>query len=65
MKNTIAFVIGFAGFLLMVGAAGSDCDGKCMENALPLGEAIMYALIGIFMMVAGAFIGGLFNGEGQ
>jgi uncharacterized membrane protein YidH (DUF202 family) len=65
MKNTIAFVIGFAGFLLMVGVAGSDCDGKCMENALPLGETIIYALIGLGMMVAGAFIGGFFNGERQ
>ena len=65
MKNTIAVIIGFAGFLLLMGAAGSDCDGKCMENALPLGEVILYSLIGLAMMVVGCFIGGAFNGERQ
>jgi len=65
MKNAIAFIIGFTGFLLLMGAAGSDCDGKCMENALPLGEVILYSLIGLAMMVVGCFIGGAFNGERQ
>lgn len=65
MKNTIAVIIGFAGFFLLAGVAGSDCDGKCMENAMPLGETIMYSLIGLGMMVSGLFIGGVFNGEGQ
>lgn len=41
------------GFVLILGAAGSDCDGKCMENAMPLGQLIIFSLGGIFMVALG------------
>jgi len=28
-------------FFMVIGTAGSDCDGKCMENSLTLGEIFM------------------------
>ena len=43
------------GFVLVLGAAGSDCDGKCMENAMPLGQVIIFSLGGVFMIALGAF----------
>lgn len=42
------------GFILVLGVAGSDCDGKCMENAMPIGEMLMYSAIGLVMIAAGA-----------
>lgn len=44
-----------AGIVLVIGAAGSDCDGKCMENALPIYDLILYMLGGVFMIALGAF----------
>jgi hypothetical protein len=63
MKNVIAFVIGFSGLLLMFGVAGSDCDGACMENAMSLGDTILYGLLGLAMFAFGLFLGGAFNEE--
>lgn len=63
MMKVIGTIIGVSGFLLLLGVAGSDCDGKCMENAMPIGDVILYGLIGLVMMVTGLFIGGAFNAE--
>lgn len=65
MKNVIATVIGVAGFLLMAGVAGSDCDGKCMENAMSMADTIKYGLLGLGMMIVGLIIGGVFNVKGE
>lgn len=65
MKNVIATVIGVAGFLLMAGVAGSDCDGKCMENAMSIGDTIMYGLLGLGMVIVGLITGGVFNVKGE
>ena len=62
-KTVAAALLMITGFLLVIGAAGSDCDGKCMENALPMKDIIIYGLVGLFMMVLGGFIGGFFNEE--
>ena len=48
--------IGIFGFFLMLGAVGSDCDGKCMENAMSLLNTLLYSLLGVAIMV-GALIG--------
>lgn len=61
MKNAIASIIGLSGFLLLMGVVGSDCDGKCMEDAMSLGDTIKYGLIGLGMMVSGLLLGGAFN----
>lgn len=62
MNKFVKFVLGMLigmGFVLVLGAAGSDCDGDCMENAMPLGTLILYSLGGITMIAVGAF--GLIN----
>ena len=63
MMKVIGTIIGVSGFLLLMGVAGSDCDGKCMENAMSIGDTILYGLLGLGMMVTGLFIGGAFNAE--
>ena len=47
---------GIFGFFPMLGAVGSDCDGKCMANAMSLLDTLLYSLLGVAMMV-GALIG--------
>ena len=39
--------------LVVMGTAGSDCDGKCMENALSIGET----LFNFTMALIGGWIG--------
>jgi len=63
MMKVIGTIIGVSGFLLLMGVAGSDCDGACMENAMSIGDTILYGLLGLTMMVTGLFIGGAFNAE--
>ena len=65
MKNVIATIIGVTGFLLLAGVAGSDCDGKCMENAMSLKDTILYSFLGMAMMITGLFMGGMFDGKGK
>lgn len=35
------------GIFMIFGAAGSDCDGDCMENAMSISEMVIYSLIGL------------------
>lgn len=56
--NIMKFVFGafcLIGFLVVLGTAGADCDGKCMENSLTIGEIIEYTLYGIALIAIGAF----------
>lgn len=58
MITVIKFVFGamiVAGMLIVLGTAGADCDGKCMENSLTLGEILEYTFYGIALIVVGAF----------
>lgn len=34
------------GFFLILGTAGADCDGDCMENSMPILDMVLYSLIG-------------------
>ena len=43
------------GFVMVLGAAGNDCDGKCMENAAPIGELLKMVGYGIALVAAGTF----------
>jgi hypothetical protein len=45
MKNILAFILGFTGFLLLIGSAG-DCEGACMDQANTLGEMFTLIVIG-------------------
>jgi hypothetical protein len=58
MKKVLRVLFGVViaiGVLLVLGAAGNDCDGKCMENALPIGELMLFILYGFAMIGVGAF----------
>ena len=54
LLKTIFGLMIFSGFILVLGAAGSDCDGACMENALPMADLLLYSFVGLVMMAAGA-----------
>jgi hypothetical protein len=58
LMTSLKFLLGVliaVGIFLVIGAAGNDCDGKCMENSLPLADLLMYMLAGIAMIATGAF----------
>jgi len=52
MKYVFGMMIA-VGFFLVLGVAGSDCDGKCMENSMPIADVLMYSAVGIVLMLAG------------
>ena len=43
------------GFLMVLGAAGNDCDGKCMANAAPIGELLKMVAAGVALTAVGVF----------
>ena len=51
----IGYVLGFVGFFILLGTAGADCDGKCMENSLTIVQIMEGVLMGIGLMVLGTF----------
>jgi hypothetical protein len=56
MSNVLRFVGGtmiFLGTILILGVAGADCDGKCMENSLTLTEILLYTSGGICGIIMG------------
>ena len=53
----VGYVIGFIGFFILLGTAGADCDGKCMENSLTMVEILRYTVLGISLMSLGVIIG--------
>ena len=55
MINTFGALLIVIGIMMMAGSAG-DCDGKCMESANTLLETLMYALMGLTIMLTGGFI---------
>jgi|TARA_B100001094_G_scaffold105043_1_gene101211 hypothetical protein len=55
MINTFGAVLIVIGIMMMAGSGG-DCDGKCMESANTLLETLMYALMGLTIMLTGGFI---------
>ena len=51
----IGYVLGFIGFFILLGTAGADCDGKCMENALTITQIVEGVFMGIGIMVLGIY----------
>ena len=43
-------------FFLVLGVAGADCDGKCMENSMALSDMLLYTAIGMLMIICGAIV---------
>ena len=60
MRNVVAFIAGFTGILMMMGAAG-DCDGKCMDQANSMEMTLLLSVIGLGLFVFGCWFGGAFN----
>ena len=58
MKNIINTISGILIFLgiIMIAGSGNDCDGKCMENAMTIGETLMWSLAGIGATAIGALL---------
>ena len=57
MIKYFGYILGTLGFILLIGTAGADCDGKCMENALTFVEIIEYTMLALVMMIAGIYLG--------
>ena len=60
MRNIIAAVCGFTGFIMMMGAA-NDCDGRCMEQANSSEMTLLLSVIGLGLFAFGFWFGGAFN----
>jgi hypothetical protein len=57
MKSVLKVLFGavtLAGVIVIIGTAGADCDGKCMENALPISQMLVQFVIGAVGIAAGA-----------
>ena len=54
LSKIIGYLLVFVGIFLVLGTAGADCDGKCMENAMTIGQTIAYFLMGIGATALGA-----------
>ena len=55
-KNIIVGCIGAFGLILILGVAGSDCGGSCMEDAMPLQQMMFYGAIGIAMITFSIYV---------
>ena len=57
MMKVIGYIVGFIGFFILLGTAGADCDGKCMENSLTVVQIMEGVFMGIgLMMVCTYFV---------
>lgn len=55
MMQVIGYIVGFMGFFILLGTAGADCDGKCMENSLTIVEIMQGVFMGIGLMMVGTY----------
>jgi len=53
MIKFLLYTIIVMGFLMLFGTAGSDCDGKCLENAMSITDALIYGISGTIMIAIG------------
>lgn len=56
MIKAIGWVFCIVGMLAVIGTAGADCDGKCMENALSLTQIALYTMFGMCATAIGALM---------
>lgn len=56
MSKMIGGLFAVLGFLLILGSAGSDCDGACMERALSLTQIIAFTLGGFCCIIIGIIL---------
>ena len=55
MMKVIGYIVGFIGFFILLGTAGADCDGKCMENSLTVVQIMEGVFMGIGLMMVGIY----------
>jgi len=55
MMKVIGYIVGFIGFFILLGTAGADCDGKCMENSLTVVQIMEGVFMGIGLMMLGTY----------
>mgnify|MGYP000717568198 FL=1 len=55
MMKVIGYIVGFIGFFILLGTAGADCDGKCMENSLTIVQIMEGVFMGIGLMMVGTY----------
>ncbi len=55
MMKVIGYIVGFIGFFILLGTAGADCDGKCMENTLTIVQIMEGVFMGIGLMMLGTY----------
>jgi len=55
MMKVIGYIVGFIGFFILLGTAGADCDGKCMENSLTIVQIMEGVFMGIGLMMLGTY----------
>jgi len=53
----LGYTLIFGGFITILGVAGNDCDGKCMENSMTLIEMLKYSVLGMSSMSLGIYLG--------
>lgn len=53
MIKYLGYALAGVGFFLVLGTAGADCDGKCMENAMSLWDTVVYMTAGLIMIAVG------------
>ena len=54
LSKIIGYLLVFVGIFIVLGTAGADCDGKCMENAMTIGQTLAYFSMGIGATALGA-----------
>jgi len=52
MMKIIGAILVMGGFMAIAGSAG-DCDGKCMDRAMSLGDTMMWIAIGLTTLGVG------------
>ena len=55
MMKVIGYIVGFIGFFILLGTAGADCYGKCMENSLTVVQIMEGVFMGIGLMMVGTY----------
>ena len=56
MIKYVGATIAVLGLFLVLGVAGADCDGKCMENSMALTDMLLYTALGLLMIICGAIV---------
>ena len=54
--KVVGALLTVTGFFIIVGTAGSDCDGKCMEKAMGLLDTFYYMLMGLATAGIGIYL---------